>query len=151
MLKDNIHQMIADAMKNNDQDALKVYRLISAELTNAEKNGTKLDEATEAKILLKMATQRKDSIAIYAANNRNDLVESETKELDIITQLAPKQPTEDDVANATRAAITAYKLSKEDGYALTMKDMKPIMEIVKETYPTANGGIVRKILLETIS
>ena len=79
MLKDNIHQMIADAMKNNDQDALKVYRLISAELTNAEKNGTKLDEATEAKILLKMATQRKDSIAIYAANNRNDLVESETK------------------------------------------------------------------------
>ena len=43
MLKDNIHQMIADAMKNNEQDALKVYRLISAELTNAEKNGTKLD------------------------------------------------------------------------------------------------------------
>ena len=65
--------------------------------------------------------------------------------------MAPKQPTEDDVANATRAAITAYKLSKEDGYALTMKDMKPIMEIVKETYPTANGGIVRKVLLETIS
>ena len=151
MLKDNIHQMIADAMKNNDQDALKVYRLISAELTNAEKNGTKLNEAAEAKILLKMATQRKDSIAIYAANNRNDLVESETKELDIITQLAPKQPTEEDVANAPRAAITAYKLSKEDGYALTMKDMKPIMEIVKETYPTANGGIVRKVLLETIS
>ena len=105
MLKDNIHQMIADAMKNNDQDALKVYRLISAELTNAEKNGTKLDEATEAKILLKMATQRKDSIAIYAANNRNDLVESETKELDIITQLAPKQPTEDDVANAKFSCI----------------------------------------------
>ena len=66
MLKDNIHQMIADAMKNNEQDALKVYRLISAELTNAEKNGTKLDEATEAKILLKMATQHKDSIATTA-------------------------------------------------------------------------------------
>ena len=50
MLKDNIHGMIADAMKSNNQDLLKVYRLISAELTNAEKNGIKLDDAAEAKI-----------------------------------------------------------------------------------------------------
>ena len=151
MLKDNIHGMIADAMKSNNQDLLKVYRLISAELTNAEKNGIKLDEAAEAKILIKMATQRKDSIEIYAANNRTDLVENEVKELNIISELIPKQPTEDDITESTRAAITSYKLTKEDGYALTMKDLKPIMSIVKTQFPTADGGLIRKVFVETIS
>ena len=151
MLKDNIHGMIADAMKSNNQDLLKVYRLISAELTNAEKNGIKLDEAAEAKILIKMATQRKDSIEIYAANNRTDLVENEAKELNIISELIPKQPTEDDITEPTRTAITSYKLTKEDGYALTMKDLKPIMTIVKTQFPTADGGLIRKVFVETIS
>ena len=151
MLKDNIHGMIADAMKSNNQDLLKVYRLISAELTNAEKNGIKLDEAAEAKILIKMATQRKDSIEIYAANNREDLVENEAKELNIISELIPKQPTEDDITESTHTAITSYKLTKEDGYALTMKDLKPIMSIVKTQFPTADGGLIRKVFVETIS
>ena len=151
MLKDNIHGMIADAMKSNNQDLLKVYRLISAELTNAEKNGIKLDEAAEATILIKMATQRKDSIEIYAANNRKDLVENEAKELNIISELIPKQPTEDDITESTRTAITSYKLTKEDGYALTMKDLKPIMTIVKTQFPTADGGLIRKAFVETIS
>ena len=151
MLKDNIHGMIADAMKSNNQDLLKVYRLISAELTNAEKNGIKLDEAAEAKILIKMATQRKDSIEIYAANNRKDLVENEAKELNIISELIPKQPTEDDITESAHTAITSYKLTKEDGYALTMKDLKPIMSIVKTQFPTADGGLIRKVFVETIS
>ena len=151
MLKDNIHGMIADAMKSNNQDLLKVYRLISAELTNAEKNGIKLDEAAEAKILIKMATQRKDSIEIYAANNRTDLVENEAKELNIISELIPKQTTEDDITESTHTAITSYKLTKEDGYAVTMKDLKPIMSIVKTQFPTADGGLIRKVFVETIS
>ena len=151
MLKDNIHGMIADAMKSNNQDLLKVYRLISAELTNAEKNGIKLDEAAEAKILIKMATQRKDSIEIYAANNRKDLVENEAKELNIISELIPKQPTEDDTTESTHTAITSYKLTTEDGYALTMKDLKPIMSIVKTQFPTADGGLIRKVFVEAIS
>ena len=124
---------------------------MSTKSTQAEKHGTNPDEKKKKKILIKMATQRKDSIEIYAANNRKDLVENEAKELNIISELIPKQPTEDDITESTRTAITSYKLTKEDGYALTMKDLKPIMSIVKTQFPTADGGLIRKVFVEAIS
>lgn len=48
--------------------------------------------------------------------------------------------------NFTSSAITAYKLTKEEGYVISMRDMKPIMEIVKAEYPMANGKVVSKVM-----
>ena len=71
--------------------------------------------------------------------------------MSIISELIPKQTTEDDITESTHTAITSYKLTKEDGYALTMKDLKPIMTIVKTQFPTADGGLIRKVFVEAIS
>lgn len=98
-----------------------------------------------------MVSQREDSIKQYIIGNRQDLVENEQRELNIIKGYIPKQPTEEEIIEHTSAIMTAYKVTKEEGYKLSMKDMKPILNIVQEKYPSVNGKIVSKVLQDIIN
>lgn len=151
MLNKEINSLIKDAMLHNDKDLLNVLRLIKSEFTKSEKDGIILNEVTETKILMKMVSQREDAIKQYMEGNRQDLVENEQKELDIIKEYIPKQPTEEEIVEFVSAIITAYKMSKEDGYKISMKDMKPILTIVQEKYSTVNGKIVAKVVQSFIN
>ena len=146
MISSKLNELIADAMKNHENEKLTVFRLIKSEFTKAEKDGVVLDDVSETKILLKMASQREDSIKQYLEGGRIDLSESEKKELEIINEFTPKQPTEEEIEDYTRGVITSYKLTKDSGYRLSMKDMKPILSIVQQKYPSVNGKIVSKTL-----
>lgn len=136
--------MIAEAMKNQNKDELNVYRLIKSKFVEFEtsKANAVLTESDEIKILKKMISQREESKKIYLSSNRNDLAENEQKEISIIEKFVPKEANEDDIRNV----INSYKNGKEDGYVLSVKDMKPIMELVKEKYGFANGKIISDIL-----
>ena len=125
---------------------LNVLKLIKSELVKAEKDGVTLDEVSETKILLKMLSQREDSIRQYVDGGRKDLADNEQKEIDIIKQFVPEQPTDEEIEEYTRTCISTYVLTKKEGENLSMKDMKPLMNIVKEKYPSANGKIISKVL-----
>lgn len=151
MIHDKIDEMIASALKNRETDLLNVLKLIKTEFVNAIHSKVELNETNEVKILLKMAAQREDSIQQYINGGRNDLAEAEKKELDIIKSYTPKQASDEEIAEYTSGVIMSYKASKEEGYALSMKDMKPIMTFVKEKYPNANGKIVSMTLNKIIN
>ena len=151
MLYKEIDKYIANAMKERNTDTLNALKLIKAELVKAEKDGIKLDDISETKILLKMVSQREDSIRQYIDGNRKDLADNEQKEIDVIKQFIPEQPSDEDIENYTRATITAYVLSKAECHKLSRKDMKPIMSIVQEKYPSANGKIISKILASLVN
>ena len=65
MLYTEIDKLIANAMKERNIELLNVLKLIKSELVKAEKDGVTLDEVSETKILLKMLSQREDSIRQY--------------------------------------------------------------------------------------
>ena len=144
----DVNEMIASAMKSRNKEELEVYKLIKTEFVKAEKNGVKLDDVEQAKILLKMCSQREDSIAQYMSGNRQDLADQEKKELDIIKGIMPEQPTDDEIEDYTRQAITAYKVTNSE--QISMKDMKPLLTIVQSKYPSANGKVVSKVLQSII-
>ena len=146
-----INKCIAEAMKAKDRDRLGTLKLIKAELVKAEKDGIVLDEAKEAKILMKMVDQRKESISQYIKGGRNDLAESEQKEIDIIKQYIPEQPSDEEIEQYTNDAINAYVEQNGSDYKVSMKDMKTILSLVQEKYPMANGKIVSKVLKDRIS
>ena len=150
-----IDELIKDAMHQKNRELLNVLKLIKAEfLKKQTEPGRKTKELTDeeqTKVLLKMASQREDSIKQYIDGGRQDLADAEKKELEIISEFIPKQPTDDELAEYTSDVITAYLVGKEDGYKLSMKDMKPIMDIVKVKYPTANGKIVSQTLQKEIN
>ena len=110
-----------------------------------------MTDAEEVRILLKMASQREDSMQQYSKGGRNDLAELEKKELDIIKSYIPKQATDEEIAEYTNGIITAYMASQREDYILSMKDMKPIMTLVKEKYPNANGKIISMTLNKVIN
>lgn len=146
MLSTRIDNLISESLKNQDHNRLSVLRLIKAELVKKEKDGVKLDEKSEGMILQKMISQREDSIKQYNSAGRKDLAESETIELNIIKEYAPKQVSDDEIKNKAREVINDLSKSKQ----ITMKDTKEIISIVQETYPTANGKIISQVIKEFI-
>lgn len=150
MIYGNLDKMIAEAMKSNNQETLKVLRLVKSDLQKALiANKGKLDELGETKVLMSMVEQREKDIAIYKEAGRTDLADEEQKELDIIRSYIPKQPTEEEITDCANKAIDSFLASKEDGYVLSVKDTKPIMDIVKETYNTPTVGKIVSTVLKS--
>jgi uncharacterized protein YqeY len=147
----DINKEIAAAMKSRDKEKLDTLKLIKAELVKVEKSGVALDETKEVNTLLKMIDQRKESITQYLKGGRSDLAEWEQKEIDIITQYIPEQPTDEEIEKCTIDTISHYIEQNGSDYQVSMKDMKPILSMVQEKYPTANGKIVSKVLKEKIN
>ena len=140
MLYNQLNSLIAEAMKNKENDRVAVLRLIKAELLKKEKEGKPLDETIEASVLMKMVSQREDSINQFKQANRMDLAENEQKELDIIKEFAPKQVSDEDITKETEKVIANM------GGTVTMKDMKNILAEVQKVYPTANGKLISQIV-----
>ena len=149
-----IDELIKNAMHEKNIELLGVLKLIKAEFlkksTEPNRTSKELTEEEQMKVLMKMAAAHKDSIEQYDKAGRSDLSENEKRELDVINSFLPKEATDEEVAEYTSLAVTIYKATKDDGYVLSMKDMKGIMALVKEKYPTANGGIVSKTLKEIL-
>ena len=145
-----IDELIKNAMHEKNIELLGVLKLIKAEFlkkaTEPNRTSKELTEEEQMKVLMKMAAAHKDSIEQYDKAGRSDLSENEKKELDVINGFLPKEATDKEIEEYTSLAVTIYKTTKDEGYVLSMKDMKGIMALVKEKYPTANGGIVSKTL-----
>ena len=146
-----INECIAEAMKSKDRERLNTLKLIKAELVKAEKDGITLDDAKEVKILMKMIDQRKESISQYIKGGRNDLAENEQKEIDVIKQYIPEQPSDEEIERYTNDAIKAYIEQIGSTYQVSMKDMKAILSMVQEKYPMASGKIVSNVLKNRIN
>ena len=85
------------------------------------------DDEDIKKLLKKMVKQRAESIDIYKKNNRNDLLEVEQNEYDILTGFLPKQLGEEETKKICADLIT--KLG-----ANSIKDMGKVMGELKKNY-----------------
>ena len=82
------------AMKAKDEAGLRTLRAIKAAIIlekTAEGASGVISEATEVKMLQKLAKQRRDSLDIFSKQNREDLASKEREELAIIEKFLPAQ------------------------------------------------------------
>lgn len=145
-----IDELIAKAMKDRDKVRLNTFRLVKTEFVKAEKNGMEMNDASQLKILLKMAEQRKDAIEQFTNLGRKGLADELQAELDIINEYMPKQASEEDIKEFTNECINKLQDINDADWKLSMKDMKAVLSMVQEKYPTANGKIVSMTLKERI-
>ena len=129
MLREKISSETVTAMKAKDKERTAALRLIGAkikdrdiELRTADKQP--VDDELVTDVLMKMAKQRRESIAMYEDGGRQELADKEKAELAVIEEFLPKQMSEEE----TRAAIEAIKA--ETG-AEGMKDMGKVMGELK--------------------
>ena len=145
MLNNKIDKMIMEARKDNNKTLLTVLQAIKSEFSNIIHSGNELTEEKEIKILSKMFKERNEVANTYLVNNRPDLASSELKEAAEISKFLPEEVSEEEIEKETRVCISYY--SAEHG-AISMKNTKDIMALVKKKYPNADGKIISKIIKE---
>ena len=149
MLREKIQSETVTAMKAKDKERTAALRLIGAkikdrdiELRTADKKPE--DDELVTDVLMKMAKQRKESIAMYEDGGRQELADKEKAELVVIEEFLPQQMSEEE----TRAAIAQIKA---DTGAEGMKDMGKVMGELKARHGatldmTKASGLVREAL-----
>ena len=132
-LKDTIENEYKTALKSKDKNKISTYRLILSSIKDLDivnrsgPNKKDTDDEDIKKLLKKMVKQRSESIDIYKKNNRNDLLEVEQNEYDILTGFLPKQLGEEETKKICADLITRLG-------ANSIKDMGKVMGELKKTH-----------------
>ena len=132
-LKDKIETNYKNSLKSKDKAAISTYRLILSSIKDIDivnrsgQNKKETDDEDIKKLLKKMIKQRVESIDIYKKNNRQDLLEIEQKEYEILSSFLPKQLSEEETKNICN------ELTKKLN-ATSIKDMGKVMGVLKKEY-----------------
>lgn len=124
-LKSTIHASMVATMRAQDKVKLGVIRLIQAAIKQQEVDERiTLNDEQVLSILDKMIRQRRESIKQFEIANRNDLVEKEAFEIQIIQEFLPTPLTAEEIQSLIQQTI------QEVG-ATSVKDMGKVMAILK--------------------
>jgi uncharacterized protein YqeY len=140
-LEEKIEREFKTALKARDALKLSTLRMLKADMNNVkfDKNKKTLADDEIIKVVQRQVKQHKDSIEQFGKGNRQDLVEKEKKELDILMAYMPEQCSAEELKKIIEEAI------KETG-AGTKKDMGRLMKAVMEKVKgKADGKTVSRI------
>ena len=131
-LKKQIDEKLNQALKAKDKGTYPTLRLVVSAIKDAEiagrtKGQTEMTDSDIMAILKKMIKQRNESCEVYKKAGRNELLENETKEIEVISAFLPKQLDEEETKKICQEAI---KLSG----ASSMKDMGKVMGVLKANH-----------------
>ena len=145
-LVDKIQKDMYKAMKEKEKERINALRNIIGKLKYRYiDKGDKLTEQEEIKVIQSLAKQRRESIEMYKQGGRNDLVETETKELSIIEEYLPQAMSEEEVRRLVRETV------KETG-AESMSDLGKVMPLVmKKGAGKVDGKLAQEVLRELLS
>ena len=132
-LKEKIETNYNNSLKSKNKPEISTYRLILSSIKDLDianrsgPNKKETDDEDIKKLLKKMIKQRDESIEIYKKNNRQDLLEIEQKEHEIISAFLPKQLGEEETKNICNEIIKKLNAS-------SIKDMGKVMGALKNDY-----------------
>lgn len=147
-MQTKITNAFKQAMLNKDEDAKRVISTLRAEIKNKEiELRTTNKEMTDDVILSlvqKLIKQNKDAIEMFKSGGREDLVEKNEKEINILSQFLPKQLTTDEIDVILKQEIETNSIT-------SVKDMGKLMGVLKSKYSgQMDFGYVSKKVKELI-
>ena len=149
-LKKKIEEKLNEALKAKDKNTYPTLRLVISAIKDAEISGRtkgqkEISDNDINAILKKMIKQRNESCEVYKKAGRNELLENETKEIQVISIFLPKQLSKEETKKICEDAI------KSSG-ASSMKDMGKIMGILKSKHAdTLDFSKVSSIIKEFLN
>lgn len=131
-LFDKIQSDMYGAMKARDAIKAKTLRVVIAKLKDKRiAKREDLSKSEELKVLQSLAKQRKESIKMFKDGGRDDLVDQESKELEIIEEYLPKMMTDEEIKNIVKSSI-------DEAGAQLLADIGKVMPIIMKK----GGGII---------
>lgn len=143
-------QIVADltaAMKAQDAGRTSTLRMVKAAMMNRQiEKGSELDDDDMQKLLRSLVKQRRDSIEQYEKAGRQELVEKEKAEIEVIETYLPQAASHDEIEQAVAAAIA------ETG-ATSMRDMGKVMKAAQAALAgkNADGRLISEVVKSKLS
>ena len=146
MIKDKLLEDIKTAMRAGEKSSLAALRLVSAAFKQYEvDNRTEVSDETANQILTKMVKQRRESITQYQAGNRQDLVDQEQFEINLLMTYLPEQLSTEEIKVRVMSVI-------DDCGASSMRDMGKVMGALNaELQGKADMSIVSSLVKTLLS
>ena len=150
-LRTTIEEKYKNAIRAKNNDEVNTLRLIKSAIkdkdiasrTTNQKEG--INDTEILSLLQNLIKQRNDSITSFESAGRNDLVDTEKKEIEIISQFLPKQKSEEETVILISNIINEEKL-------LNIKDMGKLMSILKSKHSgSIDMGLAGKIAKSKLS
>lgn len=143
-LEAKVMDALKEAMKAKDQAAMLALRDVKSAILLFKTDGTnkELNAEEEIKIVQKLIKKRKDSLEIFAKQNRVDLVTKEEGEIKVLEQFLPAQMPLEEIQKIVQTIISelgassAKDMGKVMGAAIKAlagkAENKTVSEIVKQ-------------------
>lgn len=145
-LKQKLNEDLREALRSHDENRKTAIRLALSSVHNAEiAAGTELDDAGVINVLAKEARQRRESIEEFRKGNRQDLVDKEQAELDVLTAYLPQQLSRPEIEAEARKVIARV------GAAGPRDKGKVMPVIMNELRGKADGAEVNAVVTELLS
>jgi hypothetical protein len=140
-LLEKLRKDMLTALKSGNKDKSQTLKMVVATIKNAQIESEKeLTDKDIEKILRKEAKKTEDSIEQYQKMGRDDLVQKEKQDLEIIQSYLPELMSDEEVKKVVEKKI------KETG-AQDMRDMGKVMgAVMKELEGKADGNTVKDIV-----
>lgn len=138
-LKQRINEDMKTAMRAKDSQRLGVIRLIMAAIKQREVDERiSLDDTQVLAVLDKMVKQRRESISQFQTAGRQDLVDKENFELNVLQEYLPAALSDSEIESLVEEAI-------KNSAASTVKDMGAVMAILRpQVQGRADMGLISK-------
>ena len=132
-LRNLIENKYKEAIRSKNTSEIKTLRLVKSAIKDKDiaarsiNNNKEIQDSEILSLLQNLIKQRKDSIESFKVASRNDLIEKEQAEIDLISQFLPKQLNDEEIESVIREII------KSNGFN-SVKDMGKLMNLVKTKY-----------------
>ena len=144
-LEEKINAEIKAAMIAKQTEKLNALRAIKSEILLLKSSEKGTSDDAEAKALMKMVKQRKESADIYKEQNRPELAEAELVQVAVIESFLPKQMSPEELTTAIKDIMTQVGAS-------TPADMGKVMGVAtKQLAGKAEGRAISEMVKKLLS
>ena len=129
-LRTQIDEKYKSAFKLKNIDEISTLRLIRNAIKNKDiesrssNNTDPINDQQILNILQSMVKQRRDSIESFKTALRNDLIDKERKEIEIINTFLPQQLNEEEIKKIIEKYIKDFNLASVNQMGLIMSHLK---------------------------
>ena len=141
-LAEKIVSDLTASMKAQDAARTSTLRMVKAAMMNRQiEKGGPLDDEELSRLLRSLVKQRRDSIEQYEKAGRQELVDKETAEIEVIEGYLPQAASREEIEAVVAEAIASTE-------ATSMKDMGKVMKAAQAALAgkNADGRVVSEIV-----
>ncbi|AYE33361.1 GatB/YqeY domain-containing protein [Clostridium septicum] len=145
-IKDRLQEDWKTALKSKDKFRANVISTAKSAILLVEKtDGVKLEDDKVIEILAKEVKQRREAMLEFEKGNRQDLVDQNKAEIEILLNYLPQQLNEQEI-------LEIIKVSATEVGANNIKDMGKVMAVVRpKVMGRADGKLVSQIVKDYLT